>query len=53
MRRSEFEIKYVELKSGYADNGPAWIGRVKNSKTGNTDTDMPQVNNNDNKNNKA
>jgi hypothetical protein len=32
----EFEIKYVELKSGYADNGPAWIGRVKNSKTGNT-----------------
>jgi hypothetical protein len=36
MRRSEFEIKYVELKTGFQDNGPAWIGRVKNSKSGNT-----------------
>lgn len=27
---------YVELKSGYQDNGPAWIGRVAFSKTGRT-----------------
>jgi hypothetical protein len=27
---------YVELKSGYHDNGPAWIGRVAFSKTGRT-----------------
>jgi hypothetical protein len=25
---------YVELKTGYADNGPAWIGWVKFSKSG-------------------
>jgi hypothetical protein len=24
---------YVELKSGYADNGPAWIGRAEYSKS--------------------
>lgn len=30
------EIRYIELKSGYADNGPAWIGKVKLSKSGNT-----------------
>lgn len=30
------EIKYIELKSGYSDNGPAWIGKVKFSKTGQT-----------------
>ena len=30
------EIKYIELKSGYSDNGPAWIGKVKTSRTGNT-----------------
>jgi len=30
------EIKYIELKTGYSDNGPAWIGKVKMSKTGNT-----------------
>tara|TARA_R110002096_G_C14634390_1_gene725112 strand:- start:462 stop:836 length:375 start_codon:yes stop_codon:yes gene_type:complete len=29
-------IKYIELKSGYNDNGPAWIARVKTSKTGQT-----------------
>lgn len=29
-------IMYIELKSGYADNGPAWIGRVKFSKSGST-----------------
>lgn len=27
---------HVELKSGYHDNGPAWIGRVTFSKTGRT-----------------
>lgn len=30
------EIKYIELKSGYHDNGPAWIGMVEFSKTGQT-----------------
>jgi hypothetical protein len=29
-------LKYIELKSGYADNGPAWIARVKVSKSGRT-----------------
>jgi hypothetical protein len=29
-------LKYIELKSGYNDNGPAWIGRVKVSKSGRT-----------------
>jgi|SRR6185437_1044660 len=27
------EIKYIELKSGYHDDGPAWIGTVEFSKT--------------------
>lgn len=30
------ELKYIELKSGYSDDGPAWIGRVEFSKTGKT-----------------
>ncbi|WP_207759805.1 hypothetical protein [Flavobacterium cyanobacteriorum] len=30
------QIKYIELKSGYSGNGPAWIGLVSFSKTGNT-----------------
>ena len=30
------KIKYIELKSGYSDNGPAWIGKVELSKTGQT-----------------
>ncbi len=30
------EIKYIELKSGYSDDGPAWIGKVEFSKTGQT-----------------
>jgi len=30
------EIRYIELKTGYNDNGPAWIGKVKLSKTGKT-----------------
>ena len=29
-------IRYIELKTGYADNGPAWIGNVKESKSGKT-----------------
>ena len=30
------EIRYVELKSGYSDDGPAWIGLVSYSKSGRT-----------------
>ena len=30
------EIRYIELKTGYSDDGPAWIGKVKLSKSGNT-----------------
>jgi len=30
------QLKYIELKSGYADNGPAWIGYVDFSKSGKT-----------------
>ena len=26
-------IKYIELKSGFSDNGPAWIAKVKYSKS--------------------
>jgi len=29
-------LKYIELKTGYNDNGPAWIARVKRSKSGRT-----------------
>lgn len=29
-------ILYIELKSGYSDDGPAWIGRVRYSKSGMT-----------------
>jgi hypothetical protein len=29
-------IMYVELKSDQSDRGPAWIGRVRTSKTGST-----------------
>lgn len=29
-------LRYIELKSGYHDNGPAWIARVKESKSGRT-----------------
>lgn len=29
-------LMYIELKSGYHDNGPAWIGYVKASKSGQT-----------------
>ena len=27
------DLMYIELKSGYSDNGPAWIGYVKASKS--------------------
>jgi len=30
------EIKYIELKSGYSHDGPAWIGLVSFSKSGKT-----------------
>jgi hypothetical protein len=29
-------LKYIELKSGYSGNGPAWIARVTVSKSGRT-----------------
>jgi hypothetical protein len=30
------QIKYIELKSGYSDDGPAWIAKVEFSKSGKT-----------------
>lgn len=30
------ELRYIELKSGFGDNGPAWIGIAEFSKTGRT-----------------
>lgn len=30
------EIKYIELKTGFSDDGPAWIGLVSYSKSGKT-----------------
>jgi hypothetical protein len=27
-------LKYIELKTGHADNGPAWVARVRASKSG-------------------
>ena len=35
-RGKKTRVMYIELKSGYADNGPARIGRVSFSKTGTT-----------------
>src|SRR5688572_17591723 len=29
-------LRYIELKSGYNDDGPAWIGRVRMSASGKT-----------------
>src|SRR5258707_13164414 len=29
-------LRYIELKSGHSDNGPAWIGYAHQSKTGRT-----------------
>ena len=33
---SKRELMYIELKTGYSDNGPAWISHVTFSKTGRT-----------------
>lgn len=30
------QLTYIELKTGYSDNGPAWISLVESSKTGQT-----------------
>lgn len=30
------QLTFIELKTGYSDNGPAWIGLVEFSKTGQT-----------------
>jgi len=30
------EIKYIELKTGFDDNGPAWIAEIEYSKSGQT-----------------
>ena len=30
------KLKFIELKTGYEGNGPAWIGIVKKSKSGQT-----------------
>ena len=32
----KMELKYIELKTGYNDNGPAWIGLAQKSKSGQT-----------------
>jgi hypothetical protein len=29
-------LRYIEIKSGHSDNGPAWIAYVEQSKTGRT-----------------
>jgi hypothetical protein len=29
-------LRYIELKTGHSDNGPAWIARIKLSKSGRT-----------------
>ncbi len=36
LKKMKSELKYIELKSGYANNGPAWIGMVEFSKSGRT-----------------
>lgn len=36
MKRAYESILYIELKLGYSDDGPVWIGRVKHSKSGQT-----------------
>lgn len=32
----ESQLKYIELKTGHAHNGPAWIAKVDYSKSGKT-----------------
>jgi len=36
MSQPDCEIRYIELKTGYNDDGPAWIGKVMISRTGTT-----------------
>lgn len=36
MKEVRTQIMYIELKTGYSDDGPAWIGKVKLSKSGRT-----------------
>lgn len=36
MKKSFENIFYIELKSGCSDDGPAWIGQLQYSKTGQT-----------------
>ena len=36
MSKMKSAIKYIELKTGFSDDGPAWIGLVSFSKTGKT-----------------
>ncbi|MGN0194701.1 MAG: mannose-1-phosphate guanylyltransferase [Pseudoramibacter sp.] len=36
MTKLNRKLMYIELKTGYSDDGPAWIGYVKTSKTGKT-----------------
>jgi hypothetical protein len=31
---AQTRVMYVELKTGHSDDGPAWIGRVRFSKSG-------------------
>ena len=33
-------LMYIELKTGYSDDGPAWIGYVKTSKRASSSTSM-------------
>ena len=28
-----YDLMYIELKTGYSDDGPAWIGYVKTSQS--------------------
>lgn len=35
-RGERSRVLYIEKKSGHADDGPAWIGRVRFSKSGST-----------------
>ena len=34
--KATYCLKYIELKSGYSDDGSAWIGKVMTSRTENT-----------------
>ena len=36
MPMQPLDLMYIELKTGFSDDGPAWIGYVKTSKSGKT-----------------